>query len=98
MLAFGMGMIRGRTHVKVYRKEIPVPQLPAGLEGLRIVQISDIHLAGFYRHPGYIRKVVERINGLGPELLVFTGDMVNNFSEQWRFIMSVEHLVLNQSI
>lgn len=82
MFAFGMGMIRGKTNVKVYRKEIPVIQLPAGLEGLKIVQISDIHLAGFYHQQGYIRELVERINGLGPELLVFTGDMVNNFSEE----------------
>jgi predicted MPP superfamily phosphohydrolase len=82
MTAFGMGMIRGRTHVKVFREEIPLARLPKAFEGMRIVQISDLHLAGFYNQPGYVRKVVEQVNSLEPDLLLFTGDMVHNFSEE----------------
>jgi predicted MPP superfamily phosphohydrolase len=81
-IGFGMGMIRGRTNVKVFREEIPLTGLPDSFKGLKIVQISDLHLAGFYNHRSYIRHVVDRVNGLEPDLILFTGDMVHNFSEE----------------
>ncbi|MCK5693274.1 MAG: metallophosphoesterase [Bacteroidales bacterium] len=81
-ISFGMGMARGRTHVKVFRETVKINSLPDTFDGLRIVQLSDIHLAGFYKHPGYIRKVVKLVNELEPDLVCFTGDMVHNFSEE----------------
>lgn len=81
-VSFGMGMARGRTHVKVFRETVKIQSLPESFEGLRIVQLSDIHLAGFYKHPAYISKVVKLVNDLEPDLLCFTGDMVHNFSEE----------------
>jgi predicted MPP superfamily phosphohydrolase len=82
MLAFAWGMAKGRTHVKVHSKNIEIPDLPASFHGLRVAQLSDIHLAGFYNHPGYIRDVVARVNQLQPDLILFTGDMVHNFAEE----------------
>ena len=55
MAAFAWGLIRGRTNTKIYREDIAIQGLPPSFQGLRIVQLSDIHLAGFYRHPEYIR-------------------------------------------
>jgi uncharacterized protein len=81
-VGFGMGMVRGRTHLKVFRENIKIQDLPESFQGLRIVQLSDIHLAGFYHHPEYIRRVVRMANALEPDLLFFTGDMVHNFSEE----------------
>lgn len=81
-VSFGMGMARGRTHVKVFEESIRIPALPAEFNGLRLVQLSDTHLAGFYNHPKHIRKVVEMVNKLEPDLICFTGDMVHNFSEE----------------
>jgi len=81
-VAFGMGMARGRTNVKVFSETIKINKLPDSFHGLRIVQLSDIHLAGFYHHPGYIKKVVTLVNELEPDLICFTGDMVHNFSEE----------------
>ena len=81
-ISFGMGMARGRTNVKVFRETVKIAYLPHSFDGLRIVQLSDIHLAGFYKHPGYIRKVVKMVNELEPDLVCFTGDMVHNFSEE----------------
>jgi predicted MPP superfamily phosphohydrolase len=81
-IALGVGMARGRTNVKVFRENIQIKDLPASFSGLRIIQLSDIHLAGFYNHPGYIRKVVEMVNKLEPDLILFTGDMVHNFAEE----------------
>lgn len=81
-ISFGLGMARGRTHVKVFRETVKIAKLPDTFKELRIVQLSDIHLAGFYRHPGHIRKVVNMVNELEPDLICFTGDMVHNFSEE----------------
>jgi len=82
LIAFGMGMARGRTNVKVFRETVHISQLPVSFSGLRLVQLSDIHLAGFYRHPSYIEKVVNQVNQMEPDLICFTGDMVHNFSEE----------------
>jgi len=79
---FGMGMARGRTHLKVFRENIVIRDLPESFHGLRIVQLSDIHLAGFYNQPEYIKRVVRMANELEPDLILFTGDMVHNFSEE----------------
>ena len=81
-IAFGMGMARGRTNLKVFRETIKIEVLPVSFHGLRIVQLSDIHLAGFYKHPGYIQRVVTMVNELEPHVICFTGDMVHNFSEE----------------
>ncbi|MEN8228205.1 MAG: metallophosphoesterase [Bacteroidota bacterium] len=81
-IGFGMGMIRGRTHLKVFREKIEITGLPDSFKGVKIIQLSDLHLAGFYHHPGYIRDVVGRVNRLKPDLILFTGDMVHNFSEE----------------
>ncbi|GAB6990700.1 metallophosphoesterase [Paenibacillus pini] len=50
------------------------------LDELRIVQISDIHLGKFYSLDK-LSKLVARINGLKPDLVVFTGDLIDNFSQ-----------------
>ena len=81
-IAFGMGMVRGRTNIKVFRKTIEIPGLPRSFDGISIVQLSDLHLAGFYHQPGHVRKIVEQVNSMEPDLILFTGDMVHNFSEE----------------
>jgi predicted MPP superfamily phosphohydrolase len=81
-MGFGWGMVKGRTHLKISRESIGIAALPESFHGLRVVQLSDIHLAGFYQHPGYIRKVVAQVNQLQADLILFTGDMVHNFAEE----------------
>jgi predicted MPP superfamily phosphohydrolase len=80
--AFAMGMIRGRTNVKVFQETVAIPGLPESFQGIKIVQLSDMHLAGFYKHPGHIREVVKQVNRLDPDLFLFTGDLVHNFAEE----------------
>ncbi len=82
MVAIAMGMIRGRTDVKVFSEKIRIGNLPDSFAGLRIVQLSDLHLAGFYHQPDHIAEVVDRVNRLEPDLIVFTGDLVHNFAEE----------------
>lgn len=53
-----------------------VRQLPAGLEGLRVVQLSDMHVSALLRRP-WVEAVVRRVNELQPDIIVLTGDMVD---------------------
>jgi uncharacterized protein len=76
------GLVIGRFHYKVEQVPLSVNNLPEALQGLRIVQISDIHIGSLYGKEKQVRKAIDRINSLQPDLIVFTGDLVNNFSEE----------------
>jgi predicted MPP superfamily phosphohydrolase len=56
--------------------------LPEGLDGLRIVQISDAHLGSFLEDIEPVEKGLEMINALKPDILCFTGDLVNDSSDE----------------
>ena len=63
------------NHPLVTRLEIPLTRLPRAFDGFTIAQLSDFH----YQHPYSvtpIRKTVEIVNGLHPDLIVLTGDFV----------------------
>lgn len=70
------GMAIGNFKHKVYTADVEFPALPVAFDGLKIVQLSDIHL-GSWISKGQLRKVVEKVNSLEPDIFVFTGDMVN---------------------
>jgi len=89
LAGFGAGMIRGVTNIKIVREEIVIPGLPAPFSGVRVVQISDFHLAGFHHRPDHIKKVVGQVNGLRPGMILFTGDMVHNFAEEMDPFMEI---------
>lgn len=71
------GMLRNRYRYKVHRKTIKINELPSALEGLKIVQISDIH-SGSFTEVDPLRKGVDLINQEKADLVFFTGDLVNN--------------------
>jgi predicted MPP superfamily phosphohydrolase len=55
--------------------------LPASFRGLKVVQISDIHVGSFANKKA-VEKGVEKILSLNPDLILFTGDLVNNKAEE----------------
>lgn len=75
------GMVRNPYRYKVHRHRVTIPGLPAALDGFRIVQISDIH-AGSFLTLDPVRKSVKIINRLDPDLVVFTGDLVNTTADE----------------
>jgi uncharacterized protein len=75
-------MAWGRFRFTVHHTEIKFPNLPEAFHGLRIVQLSDAHLGGFYGNRDKLEEVVDIITDIKPDLLVFTGDMVNNFASE----------------
>lgn len=63
---------------KVHKVKIHFDNLPEAFEGLKIVQISDIHLGSFNYRYHILKRAVNIINHLKPDFIFFTGDMVNN--------------------
>lgn len=59
----------------VEQVQLPLKNLKAGLEGFKIVQMSDIHLHPF-TDEAFVREAVDRANSLQPDLIVLTGDYV----------------------
>lgn len=76
------GIIHGRYHYKVNSIQLEYKNLPEAFDGFRVVQISDWHIGSYYGKPGRIEEAVQKINSLKPDLLVFTGDLVNNLSSE----------------
>jgi predicted MPP superfamily phosphohydrolase len=76
-LGFGSifwGYLVGQRRVEVDRVELPLPGLPDALAGLRIAQISDLHIGLQLRAP-LLRELVARVNALEPDLIAITGDV-----------------------
>jgi predicted MPP superfamily phosphohydrolase len=66
-----------KHNYKIWRIPLHFPNLPQAFRGMRIVQISDIHSGSFTNKEG-VSKGVDMIMALKPDLIVFTGDIVNN--------------------
>ncbi|OLD79330.1 MAG: hypothetical protein AUF67_16550 [Acidobacteria bacterium 13_1_20CM_58_21] len=69
------GFAAERLNYQVRRVEIPLPNLPSALDGMQIVQISDIHLSS-YMSRTQVRRAVDMANELGADLAVVTGDLI----------------------
>ena len=65
-----------RTNFEVCEREIRIPNLPASLEGLRSLQLSDIHL-GQYLSVGTLRKIIDHSNELKAHIVFITGDLIS---------------------
>jgi uncharacterized protein len=76
------GMVFGRFHYQVEQVEIRFKNLPDALNGITLVQISDAHLGSMHGKEKKFDRVVKIINDLKPDLIFFTGDLVNNFTEE----------------
>lgn len=75
-IAFTYGYTIGQKRLRVTRLQLPLRNLPSGLDGLRIVQISDTHL-GENIAAQQLEGFVERVNALQPDLVCITGDIVD---------------------
>jgi predicted MPP superfamily phosphohydrolase len=71
------GTTRGKYGWRIMENRLSFDRLPKAFDGLKIVQISDLHLGSFNNNFGPIEEAVEMINELGADYIFFTGDMVN---------------------
>ncbi len=63
--------------IRVERVVLPSSKLPAGVERYRVVQLSDIHL-GVMTNEQWLQRIVTEVNGLKPDLIVATGDIIDS--------------------
>ena len=79
--AFIYGALRNAYNYQFRNIPISFANLPAVFDGFKIVQISDIHSGSFTRTEP-IQEVIEKINALNVDLILFTGDIVNNVADE----------------
>ena len=71
------GLAFGWKRLTVRNVEIPFKDLPAEFDGYRIAHISDLHVGTFSISPSVMSRIVEKVNALSPDVILFTGDIVN---------------------
>ena len=81
-LVFSYGIFIGRYQVIINRQDLYFDNLPAQFDSFKIIQLSDIHLGSFKNDPDVLKKTINKIETIQPDLLLFTGDIVNNFGEE----------------
>lgn len=76
------GATEGKQHFQVVEASIYSKDIPEAFHGYRIVQIADIHVGSWMGNTKPLQKAVRMINDLKPDLIVFTGDLVNNLATE----------------
>jgi predicted MPP superfamily phosphohydrolase len=74
--AFLLGLHRAAAPARIERVRVPIPGLGPALEGLRLVQLSDLHI-GESLDRRFAQRVVDQVNALEPDLVAITGDLVD---------------------
>lgn len=90
LLIFLWGLSLGPRTLSVKKIDLWFKHLPDSFDGYRVSQISDLHL-GSFQSQGLLARVIEANNRFKPDILVFTGDLVNNFSyeaDHWKEMFS----------
>ncbi|MFC3196730.1 metallophosphoesterase [Parapedobacter deserti] len=80
-----LGLLYGvsqRYRYRIRTTQIPIKDLPHAFHGLRIVHLSDIH-AGSFDNPQAVAKGVGLAVALNPDLVLFSGDLVNNRADEF---------------
>ena len=83
------GATIGKRFFQVKEVSIESKDIPEGFDGYRIIQLSDMHVGSWEKDTRAMQKAVEIILRQNPDLIVFTGDLVNNLASELDPFMSV---------
>ena len=75
------GMIKGKYNYKVLKYTLEFEDLPSSFDGYTLTQISDIH-SGSFDNPEKVKYAVDLVNKQQSDLILFTGDLVNNVAQE----------------
>ena len=77
------GIIFGKYRHTARKVKLKIKNLPEKFKGYKIVQISDVHSGSFF-HPEKLQHAIHLINEQNADLVLFTGDMVNNYADEFK--------------
>ena len=86
--SFIYGMVKGAYDYKVRKLKVVLPNLPSAFNGLKILQISDIH-SGSFPSTNHISDAVDIILIQNADIIFFTGDLVNNRATETEPFMEI---------
>lgn len=66
-----------RHQIEVTHELFQSPKVPESFNGYKIVQLSDLHVGTWGRDTTFVSNLVDTVNSINPDLIVFTGDIVN---------------------
>lgn len=82
MVCFLYGFTEGWKRLVVQQVTYTSPDLPPYFDGYKILHFSDFHLGSFPKGTDFVEKVVDVANSEDAEMMVFTGDLVNNSADE----------------
>lgn len=82
LLAATYGIFIGWKKVTVEKIKLNFPDLPSHFNGYKIVHLSDFHIGTYSSSPETVSEIIEKVNSLNPDLIAFTGDLVNSSSSE----------------
>lgn len=87
-ISLPIGMFVGPYKYTLHHPTLSLPNLPAVFDGLKVVQISDIHAGSFYDKSA-VNKGIDLLLAQQPDVIFFTGDLVNNIASEMDDYMDV---------
>lgn len=92
-LSIWWGAIVTPYTTQVKEESVEISALPSAFEGLKMAQISDLHVGTFGSDTAFVSRLVDEINELRPDVIVFTGDIVNRKSSELKpFVKTLSRL------
>lgn len=82
LLAVFYGIFIGWKKVTVDKISLNFFDLPSNFNGYKLIHLSDFHIGTYSSSPETVTEIVEKVNSLNADLIVFTGDLVNSSSEE----------------
>jgi predicted MPP superfamily phosphohydrolase len=76
VIATAVGFAAARRRARIVNVDVPIQNLPKALHGFSIAQISDVHVGSSIKKK-YVEAIVDAVNGLHPDLIAVTGDVVD---------------------
>lgn len=86
-IALWWGALINRNNIETTHETVMVDGLPKAFEGYKIAQFSDLHVGTWGSDTTFVSHLVDSINAQRPDLIVFTGDIVNSQSKELRFFL-----------
>ena len=98
-VAMWWGALVTRNDIEVSRQTVKFENLPKSFDDYKIVHISDIHAGTWGTDTAFLSNMVDTVNALNPDLVLFTGDIVNrNTKEIYPFVNALSRLKAKQGV